>query len=135
MFTLLGRSCSRCGGCLVDEWKLDLEKEREVVCLNCGVRVWERFKKLGRPRKGSKKENITPITSQDYILSASGNNVATVANNRKKWQRSRVRREVNEMFNDETHKQILKRQSSNRKKRTKPVRKRLPGMSSKWLEV
>lgn len=135
MFTLLDRNCSRCGGCLVDEWKLDLEKEREVVCLNCGVRVWERFKKLGRPRKDAKKNNITQITSSGYTHPINGNIDHTTINNWRKWQRSRVKREVNEMFEDETHKQILKRQSSNRKKRKNPLKKRLPGMSSKWLEV
>lgn len=135
MFTLLGRNCSRCGGCLVDEWKLDLEKEREIVCLNCGSRGWERLKKLGRPGKESKKSNITAITSSGYRNGSGGNSDSITFSDMGKWQRSRVKREVNEMFNDETHKQILKRQSSNRKKRKNPVKKRLPGISSKWLEV
>ncbi len=135
MFTLLGRNCSRCGGCLVDEWKLDLEKEREVVCLNCGVRFWERLKKPGRPRKRTKNDDITSIAFQGYTNITGINIEHTSMNDRKKWQRSRVKRDVNDMFNDETHKQILKRQSSNRKKRKNPIKKRLPGMSSKWLEV
>lgn len=53
MLNFLDRNCSKCNGKLADEWKLDLPRFRELVCLNCGNRFWE---KMQKQRKAVRKD-------------------------------------------------------------------------------
>ena len=134
MFSILEKTCPRCGGCLTDEWKLDLPKERELVCINCGKRDWERLKKRGRPRKRTEMEIINLDNYRKAILLRDRKFLLVTAKEAK-WRRSRIDRDIKESFDSETRRQILKHQSSNKKSAGRKPKKNIPGLSSRWLQV
>ncbi|MCD4785354.1 MAG: hypothetical protein K8T10_16165 [Candidatus Eremiobacteraeota bacterium] len=115
MFNLLNRTCGRCSGALVNEWKIDLPKVIEIVCLNCGARLWEKIKNKARKKQACKKskrnrQNMRIIDKP-------------------------VRADIMKCFEEDRHRQILKHQSQNRNNKRRKKKLSFSYLGKNWQET
>ena len=118
MFDLLKRTCKRCRGALVNEWKIDLPGYIEIVCLNCGARFWEKVRK--RRTKKTKNSVRKDCKKNNKYL--------------KRYDRS-VRADIVKCFEEDRQRQILKHQSENKKNRRGKKKTNFTYWGKQWQEV
>lgn len=145
MFSFLGEPCPRCSGALAEEWKIDLPGCIEKACINCGFRYWEKSKRQRKFHRKAvvRKKKVHTVRSSPVsprcvpIPDNSGKTKKENPNNKKgqSWRRGAVSKEARDCFNDETGRQILKRQSPRQKKWKSRKKTNTKLMAPVWMET